>query len=137
LLEGLALLYRNDNGNGEILRQFHLYMSSICARPVVQIRYIREAYEGLSDNNIRITFDRQLAYKICDKAQVSLNGGGWNYYPMTGVILEIKFTELYPPWLCHIAKCVELHQESISKYAKSVEHIHAMQYCAPRLPTTI
>ncbi|MBN2020091.1 MAG: polyphosphate polymerase domain-containing protein [Sedimentisphaerales bacterium] len=128
------LLYKNVNGDGEMLRQFHLYMSSIGARPVVQIRYIREAYESVLDNRIRITFDRKLAFKIDNYGKLSLNGNGWNHYLTGCVILEIKFTEFFPPWLTHIVKCLELHQQSISKYARSVQHACALRFCAPTAP---
>jgi SPX domain protein involved in polyphosphate accumulation len=107
-------------------------MDCICARPVVQVRYVREAYEGLLDNNIRITFDRELSYKVSERAEVSLNGEHWHHYPMTGVILEIKFTEFYPPWLSSIVKCLELHQQSISKYTRSVGHVCSLRFCAPK-----
>jgi hypothetical protein len=129
-----ALLYREGNGDQEILHQFELYMGCICARPVVQVRYMREAYEGLLDNNIRITFDRKLCYKISDKAEVSLDGGQWRRYPMKGVILEIKFTDFYPPWLSSVVKCLELHEQSISKYARSVSHACLLGFCAPKVP---
>jgi len=132
-----ALLCEDGNGDRDVLRQFQLYVSSVCARPVVQIRYIREAYEGLLDNKIRITFDRKLAYKISEKAEVLLNGGGWHYYPMRGVILEIKFTEFYPAWLNHVVQCLELHQQSISKYAHSIKHACALKFCAPKVPIKI
>ena len=127
-----ALLYRDGNDDREILRQFQLYMGCLCARPVVQVRYVREAYEGPLDKSVRITFDRELSYKVSEKAEVSLNGGHWHYYPMTGVILEIKFTEFYPPWLSSIVKCLELHQRSISKYARSVSHACLLRFCAPK-----
>jgi len=129
-----ALLYKDGKDDREILRQFQLYMGCICARPVVQIRYVREAYEGLLDDSVRVTFDRKLSYKVSDKAEVSLNGGHWHYYPMMGVILEIKFTEFYPSWLCSVVKCLELHQQSISKYAQSVKHACLLRFCAPKAP---
>lgn len=134
LLSNQALSHQNGNGDGDVLRQFQLYASYLCARPIVQIRYIREAYEGLSDNRIRITFDRKLAYKISDKAEVSLNGTGWQYYPMNGVILEIKFTEFYPPWLSHVVTCLQLCQQSVSKYTRSIEHACTLKFCAPKVP---
>jgi hypothetical protein len=132
-----ALLCKNENGDGDILRQFQLYMSSICARPVVQIRYMREAYEGSLDDSIRITFDRKLSYKIGNKAEVTLNGGEWHYYPMEGVILEIKFTEFYPPWLNYVVKCLGLYQQSVSKYARSIQHACTLKFCAPKVPMEI
>ncbi|MBN1788198.1 MAG: polyphosphate polymerase domain-containing protein [Sedimentisphaerales bacterium] len=134
LLSRPDLLRESENGDGDTLRQFQLYMKNIGARPVVQVRYLREAYEGISDSRIRITFDRKLAYKVSEKAQVSLNGGGWHYYPMEGVILEIKFTEFYPVWLSHIVKSLELSQRSVSKYARTVKHACALRFCAPKIP---
>jgi hypothetical protein len=134
LLSSPALLYKNENGDGGTLRQFQLYMSHICARPVVQIRYMREAYEGLLDDRIRITFDRKLAHKISDKAEVSLNGGGWQYYPMNGVILEIKFTEFYPPWLSYLVQHLQIEPQSVSKYTRSIKHACALKFCAPKVP---
>ena len=128
-----ALLYKEGNGDLDILRQFQLYMGSLCAKPVIQIRYIREAYEGMIDNKVRITFDRKLAYKITEKAELSLNGGGWHYYPMRAIILEIKFTEFFPQWLSHVVKCLELSQQSISKYARSVKHACALKFSAPKV----
>jgi hypothetical protein len=137
LLSRPCLLDKNTNGDGEMLRQFNLYTSGIGARPVVQIRYRREAYEAVLDSRIRITLDRELAFKVSDKAELTLNGSGWHYYLTGGVILEIKFTEFYPPWLSHIVNCLELRQQSISKYARSIQQACALKFCAPKWQTGI
>jgi hypothetical protein len=119
-----------------ILRQFQLYTRSINAKPKVLIRYNRKAYEGESHTRVRVTFDTDLSYRVTDKPEVTLNGGGWRSHAlsMQNVILEIKFNGRYPDWLNTMVKHFELRQESISKYANSIRESCALGYCSPRLP---
>jgi len=120
--------YKNDEN---VLRQFQLYMNTINARPMVQVRYMRKAYESDSENRVRVTFDRQLCYNITQKPKVRFNCTGWQKHPLENVILEIKFTSRYPAWLSRMVKCFNLQQRSMSKYASSVKHSCSMGFCAP------
>ncbi len=133
LLTGLSVPlqdhYVNDN---EALRQFQLYVNSIRAKPVVLIRYMRQAYEDDSENKIRITFDRKLAYNVTNKPRVTLNGPGWQNRLSGSVILEIKFTNNYPSWLSRMAECFDLHQQSFSKYATSIQEACSLGFCTRR-----
>jgi hypothetical protein len=43
-------------------------VNTINAAPVINIRYMRQAYEG--DNKVRITFDRQLKFRPATKWRV-------------------------------------------------------------------
>jgi hypothetical protein len=88
---------------------------------VIQVRYIRRAYEGDSANRVRVTFDRRLCHCIRRCPTVSLNGGGWSRHQARDVILEIKFTGRYPAWLSQMARCFNLRQQSVSKYVASVK----------------
>ena len=140
LLSGLSLPPQNYNVDDEdALRQFRLYMDSINARPVILIRYMRQAYESDSDNRLRVTFDRELCYKVTTAPKVALNDRGWQRHSISlgGVILEIKFTARYPAWLSRMAKYFELRQRSISKYVSSVEQSCLLGFCAPRLRLTV
>ena len=136
LLSGLSLPPQNYNvDDEEALRQFRLYMDSINARPVILIRYMRQAYEGDSDNRVRVTFDRQLCYKVTSTPEVALNGRGWQHHSISlgGVILEIKFTGLYPAWISQMVKYFDLQQRPISKYVSSVKESCTLGFCAPLL----
>jgi len=133
LLSGLSLPQQNYNADEETLRQFQLYMNSINAKPVIQVRYLRQAYEDDSDNRVRVTFDRQLAYKVGSSPEVLLNGRGWQRHS-DGVILEIKFTEHYPAWLSQMVKCLDLRTQSMSKYATSIKKACLLRFCAPKIP---
>jgi hypothetical protein len=133
LLAGLPLPPQNYHVDEEALNQFQLYMSSIKAHPVVLIRYMRQAYEGDSQNRIRVTFDRELCYKVTNSPEVTLSGPGWQRNPFTlgGVILEIKFTGCYPAWLNRMVKYFGLRARSISKYASSINDSALLGFCAP------
>jgi len=132
-LSGLFVLPQNVNGDDETLKQFLLYMNSIKAKPLVKIRYIRRAYEDDTDNRVRVTFDRQLAYNISRKPEVMLNGQGWQRHRFGWVILEIKFTARYPAWLSRMVEYFDLQAQSTSKYVSSVKDACSLGFCAPRL----
>jgi len=134
LLGGLPLPPQNYTADTDTINQFQLYMNNIRAKPAVLIRYIRQAYEGGSENKVRVTFDRELAYNITNLPEVRLGGGGWQRNPFTtgGVILEIKFTGRYPIWLSQMVKYFNLRQQSISKYASSIRDSCLLKFCAPQ-----
>jgi hypothetical protein len=110
-------------------------MDSINARPAILIRYMRQAYEGDSDNRLRVTLDRELCYKVTSVPKVALNSRGWQRHSisLSGVILEIKFTGLYPAWISQMVKCCDLQQQPISKYVSSVQQSCVLGFCAPLL----
>jgi len=120
----------------DAIKQFQLYMKSINASPKVLIRYLRRAYEGNMDNRVRVTFDRQLAYRVSSDPEVLFNGRSWKHHPVTlrCVILEIKFTGRYPAWLGRMAEYFDLRQRSMSKYANSLVRACELRFCAPTVP---
>ena len=133
LLSGLSLPPQDYDTDEGTLKQFQLYVKSIKAKPVMRVRYMRRAYEGDSENRVRVTFDRQLAYNVDSRPEVTFKGRGWQRHSMGGVILEIKFTARYPAWLSRMVKCFDLRQQSISKYVSSVKQSCLVGFCAPRL----
>jgi hypothetical protein len=108
-------------------------MKSLGARPKVLIRYMRQAYEGEGENRVRVTFDRQLVYKISNDPTVSLNGMGWQHN-LSGVVLEIKFTGCYPAWLGQMTRFFNLQQRSMSKYVTSIKKACLLGLCTPAEP---
>lgn len=121
LLSGLYLPPHDYSTAQETLKQFQLYMNRICARPVVRTRYQRQAFEGISDDRMRITFDRDVSYSVTSDPNVGLNGQGWHTLPLNSVVLEIKFTGHYSAWLGSVVKCFGLRQQSLSKYVYSIK----------------
>jgi hypothetical protein len=131
LLSGGPLPPQYYSTEQEPLKQFLFYMQGINARPVVLVRYIRKAYEDGAENRVRLTFDRQLCYKITSVPDVNLNSSGWQRFPTSGVILEIKFTSRFPAWLNRMVKCFELQQQSFSKYTNCIQNGSLMKIPSP------
>jgi hypothetical protein len=117
----------------EALKQFLYYRNYIDARPLVLVRYNRRAFEDDSDTRVRVTFDRQLSYKITNQPEVVLGGSGWQIVPINGVILEIKFTSKFPAWLTRMVKCLEIQQQSFSKYVHCVNGACSLKFGAPEI----
>lgn len=122
------LTYTKDR---DAFNQFMMYAAALSARPIVLVRYLRQAFEGDSDNRVRITFDRQLCFKTTCQPVVSVNGTGWTSVAMDFVVLEIKFTSRYPLWLSEMVKIFDLKQSSMSKYVSSVQQSCQLGYCSP------
>jgi len=135
LLSGSSLPPQDYSTDEQTLNQFQLYMNSINAKPKVLIRYMRQAYEDSSHNRVRVTFDRELCYNVTSSPEVLFNGQGWQPHPISwgGVILEIKFTARYPAWLGRMAGCLNLRQDSFSKYATSITSACSMGFSGPQL----
>ena len=123
-----APLYKKDE---KALDQFRFYVKNLCARPILLVRYQRQAYEGDSSNRVRITFDRQLDFRTVRTPEVTTNGPGWCNVPMEFVILEIKFTDRYPFWLTDMVKIFDLKQTAMSKYVSTVKQSCNAGFCNP------
>ncbi len=135
LLGGRFLPPQGYTTDEAALNQFQLYVAAIHAGPVILIRYLRQAFESSSENRVRVTFDRELCYKVTGEPVVSLGGAGWQYNDLTVgcAILEIKFTGCYPEWLSRMVRHFDLEARSISKFATSMEQSHRLGFCGPAM----
>lgn len=135
LLRGKLLPPQGYTTDEAALSQFQLYVAAIKAGPMILIRYMREAFESTSENRVRITFDRELCYKVTADPAVRLGGTGWQRNNLsTGyAILEIKFTGCYPEWVSRMVRDLNLEVMSISKFATSMEQSHRLGYCGPAM----
>lgn len=133
LLQGRSLPPQGYTTDEAALNQFQLYVASIHAGPMVLIRYMRQAFEGTSEDRVRVTFDRELYYKVTQEPCVRLGGSGWQYHALTTgyTILEIKFTGRYPAWLPRLVRDFELEVTPVSKYATSITQACRLGFCGP------
>ncbi len=90
------------------------------ARPVVWVGYTREAFVGTFQDDLRITFDRDLQ---CAAAEGQARPGedDWREVAPCRIVLELKFDVSFPDWLQRLAARHGLRQVSFSKYAQAVE----------------
>jgi hypothetical protein len=104
------------------LQYFRHHMDLIGARPVLRVRYQREAYESKGGDPVRITLDTELMHAVTLDDNLSLEDGRWVATPVRGTILEIKFTERFPSWVNDMVRTFGLKQQAVPKYVRSVDH---------------
>ena len=66
---------------------------------MVRVKYMREAYEALGNEPVRVTIDTELMHAITLDPDFRRIPGRWTATPLDGSILEIKFTERFPWWV--------------------------------------
>ena len=104
-------------------RFFHELKDRHRLRASAQTYYQREAYEGLVENDVRITFDSHLlglypGEKLTSKV---LRDRSRNLMPDTVIILELKSTKGFPAWIYDGIRLAELRQKPIPKYTTAVK----------------
>jgi hypothetical protein len=110
----------------EDLDFFAGHVSVAAARPFLRVKYMREAYEAVGGDTLRITFDTDVMCCPTLDANLSFNGKGWIPTSVPGVILEIKFTERYPAWTGEMIRIFGLQKQSVPKYVLSVDRFFAV-----------
>jgi hypothetical protein len=100
---------------------FTHHLERLSARPVVRVRYMREAYEATGNEPVRLTLDSELRHAVTLDCALSHSSAVWVDTPLSGIIVEIKFTERFPWWVREFIRRFELRQLSVPKYILSVE----------------
>ena len=92
-------------------------------RASAQTYYQREAYEGLVEKDVRITFDTVLLglYPYERLSPKILHDPTRRLMADTLAILELKSTKGFPPWIYDGVVAAELQQKTIPKYITAVE----------------
>lgn len=95
------------------------------ARPVVRVRYSREAYESRAGDPVRLTLDTDLSHAVTLASELSHGSGRWVTTPVQGVILELKFSDNYPTWMNDLVQLLGVTQRPVPKYVMSIDHMMA------------
>lgn len=104
---------------------FHLKKRNM--QPTVLVVYEREAYHGLLDDGVRITYDKNIRSMIYPDMQMMFTNHGLKHLFEKHFILEIKyFTEKMPTWAKSIVDEFKLRHEAISKYTTGFD-VHQRQ----------
>jgi hypothetical protein len=107
------------------LEFFNGHVTIANARPFLRVRYIREAYESLGGDPLRITLDTDIAWLPTSIVDFNLGATGWIPTPVRGTVLEIKFTDRYPAWVGQMIGAYDLQRQSLAKYVLSVDSLFA------------
>jgi len=116
------LLSGNDQEKSTIaLQSFCSLYDSIRARANIYVSYMREAYVLPNSNQVRVTFDRDLLGARFHPDTLLLPPSRGTRPKVGGVILELKFTDRFPPWMQEMVQAFGLHRRSVPKYNMCVE----------------
>lgn len=92
--------------------------------PRMAISYTRRALYGLYDADLRITFDRRVQYRATDFDIARQFDAGEYVIDPRLVIMEIKFSERVPLWLCKLVSREGFQMIRLSKYCTAVDRAY-------------
>lgn len=87
-------------------------------RPVIYIGCDRTSYSGTEDKNLRITFDRNICYRM---KHLSLNSDPNDRQLTDKIVMEIKVSDAMPLWLTEILDEVKAYPRGFSKVGSAFE----------------
>ncbi|MGN0601824.1 MAG: VTC domain-containing protein [Oscillospiraceae bacterium] len=86
--------------------------------PAMFVSYERIAFVGVDNQNLRITFDKNITYR---EHELSLDKGVWGTKLLNEGerVLEIKIPGAMPLWLAEILDDLKIYPTSFSKYGRA------------------
>ena len=114
----------------QIHREIDWFMRSYRPTPKVFIGYDREAYAGIENPELRITFDTRLRWR---DTEVDLRCGdhGTFLLPEDAILMEIKIPGTAPLWLARLLSENGIFSTSFSKYGTYYKEIVMGQNYVP------
>ena len=119
LLKGFRTAEQKD----QITREIEYFQRFYRTQPKVFIAYDREAYQGLDDPELRITFDTNMRYRL-DNLTLQAGDFGEPILDTDEILMEIKMPDACPLWLSRLLDECQIYPTSFSKYGACYrEHI--------------
>lgn len=128
LMEAKACLEQGQPilGNGQIGQEVDYFIKFYHPKPKLYIAYDREAYVGREDENLRITFDKNIRSRK-KGLKLELGDEGERLLEDDWRLMEIKISRAFPMWLAAILSELSIYPVSFSKYgAIYKQQLHSM-----------
>lgn len=101
--------------NAQVVRELDYFIKLYKPQPKVFLAYDRVALFGRDDNNLRITFDRNIRTRR-DNPEIDKGDYGEQLLPQKKILMEIKTATSFPLWLTELLNRYEIRNVSFSKY---------------------
>jgi SPX domain protein involved in polyphosphate accumulation len=111
----------DDRPKRVVLSKFFYNYLREALEPKLLVVYEREAYVGLQDRSVRVTFDTNLRFHFEPEIDEIFTDNGFIYRFEPYYILELKFNGFMPKWMRQLTRQFSLSAQSISKYCSGVE----------------
>ncbi len=110
-----------DYLNIQVIKELEFFMRFYKPKAKLFLAYDRMAMFGREDNDLRITFDRNIRTRR-DNLRLELSDEGEQLLDKGIVLLEIKTPTSFPLWLTGILTELEMKGVSFSKYGAEYRH---------------
>lgn len=106
--------------NTQIMGEVNNFKERYDLHPEVVVSYDRQAFHGIQDEDLRVTFDYNL---MCRRDDLHIENGpqGKLFVDQDMVILEVKVTHSVPLWLSRLLAKYECPKKSVSKFCTSID----------------
>lgn len=110
------LCQRQPVGDSQILREIDYFLDYYgTLQPTMFLSYRRQAFYGVEDPTLRLTFDDQILWRE-DGLRLTEEVGGRALLPEDTVLMEIKTSTALPLWLTAVLSELKIYKSSFSKY---------------------
>ena len=106
-----------ESSKGQIVNELKYYLDTNKIKPNIFLRYERYALFGIEDSSLRVTFDQNILARR-DKLSFTEGDGGEYVLSPDNYLMEIKFENAMPLWLCKMLSSMQIYSTSFSKYGK-------------------
>ncbi len=101
----------------QISNEISYFQQFYHTKPKAFIAYDREAYQGIDNPDLRITFDTNMRYRL-DNLSLQAGDYGKPIIDSNLILLEIKIPGVCPFWLSRILSELKIYPTSFSKYGE-------------------
>jgi hypothetical protein len=102
-------------------------------RPTMAISYRRRAFFGIYARDLRVTFDTRVQYSPSQlDIRAPFESGKYVIDPRL-VVMEVKFSDRVPHWLCALLNTYDLQVTRLSKYCTAVDKEYYQGQMTPLL----
>ena len=108
-------------GLDPVFEEVFFLVRSYALEPKLIVSYQRAAFFDLYKRDLRITLDRNIKCRNISLDLADHRMEGRYMIPPTWVLLEVKFNEVIPRWLCTALNRFDLQIERLSKYCRGIE----------------
>lgn len=109
--------FKEAEQTSQISNEISYFQQFYRAQPKVFIAYDREAYKGLDDADLRITFDTNMRFRL-DNLSLQAGDYGEPIIETDRILMEIKIPGVCPLWLSRMLSEFKIYPTSFSKYGE-------------------
>jgi len=102
-------------GTSQIAREMDFYMKTNAVSRKIYISYWRDAFVGITDKELRVTFDSDIRFRL-DCLDYLSPDGGHAILPRDKIVMEVKTKGGIPVWLARVLSENKIFPTSFSKF---------------------